>query len=233
MKTNYLIQDYNRWNLPEGAKVRLGKGSITGNIAYSPDGIRLVVPSSIGIWIYNADTLEEVDLITEHKDFDSLTIGFTSSGSMLASKFVFEPLLDFHYGTLQIWDEDTRHSNNISILMEDIGQITSLVFSPDGRTLATGSINGKVCLWDVKTRELGNTFTENTETVSSLVFSPDGRTLASGSNKGTVRLWNVDTGEPIATLTEQMWGLAFNPDGSTLAASLGRPFLEHPNVESI
>ena len=35
------------WNLPEGAKMRLGKGEISGNIAYSPDGTRLAVASTI------------------------------------------------------------------------------------------------------------------------------------------------------------------------------------------
>ena len=44
-------QDYTQWSLPEGAKARLGKGWVSG-IAYSPDGTRLAVASSIGIWLY-------------------------------------------------------------------------------------------------------------------------------------------------------------------------------------
>lgn len=243
MKTNHSTQDYTRWHLPEGSKARLGKGSITGNIAYSPDGTRLVVPSSIGIWIYDAHTLEEVGLITEHKmvgasvlvgwephgmittteykSFDSSAIGFTLSGSLLASGF--GPTWDdFHFGKLQIWDEDTRHSKDIWVSREDIGAITSLVFSPDGDTLAAGSTNGKINLWDVQTGELGNTLTEHTGIVSSLVFSPDGHTLAAGNKDGTVLLWNVGTAELLTTLTEQMWGLVFHPDSSLLAASLGQ-----------
>ena len=51
-------QDYTQWGLPEGAKTRLGKGHITGNIAYSPDGTRLAMASSIGIWIYDTHTGE-------------------------------------------------------------------------------------------------------------------------------------------------------------------------------
>ena len=57
-------QDYTQLSLPEGAKARLGKGWISGNIAYSPDGTRLAVASSIGIWIYDAQTGEELDLLT-------------------------------------------------------------------------------------------------------------------------------------------------------------------------
>ena len=232
MKTSPYTENYTQWSLPEGAKARLGKGSITGNIAYSPDGTRLVVPSSIGIWIYDAYTLEEVELIAEHKGFDCAAIGFTLSGSMLTSKFV-TSLHDFYYGKLQIWDEDTRHSKDIPISMEDMGRITSLVFSPDGHTLATESTNGQICLWDVHTAELRNTFTEHTETISSLVFSPDGHTLAARNKDGIVQLWNVNTGELLTTFKEQIWGLVFNPDGSALAAGLGELSFEHPDTHSI
>lgn len=56
-------QDYTQWSLPEGAKVRLGKGGIIGDIAYSPDGTRLTAASTIGIWIYDVHTFAEVDLL--------------------------------------------------------------------------------------------------------------------------------------------------------------------------
>ena len=56
---NTFAQDYTRWGLPEGAKARLGKGWLFGNIAYSPDGTRLAVCSSIGIWLYDTTTCIE------------------------------------------------------------------------------------------------------------------------------------------------------------------------------
>ena len=49
--SNIFAQDYTQWHLPEGAKARLGKGSIS-DIQYSPDGTRLAVASSLGIWLY-------------------------------------------------------------------------------------------------------------------------------------------------------------------------------------
>lgn len=58
---NTFAQDYTQWHLPERAKARLGKGTI-GEIAYSPDGTRLAVGGSLGIWIYDAQTGEELDL---------------------------------------------------------------------------------------------------------------------------------------------------------------------------
>ena len=55
-------QDYTQWGLPEGAKARLSKGQITGNIAYSPDGTRLAVASRY--WVY-----QEVALLAHKRTF--------------------------------------------------------------------------------------------------------------------------------------------------------------------
>ncbi|MDE0684047.1 MAG: hypothetical protein OXI63_14105, partial [Candidatus Poribacteria bacterium] len=64
---NTFAQDYITLGLPEGAKARLGKGRIN-EIKYSPNGTRLAVVSIIGIWVYDAQTGEELELITGHTD---------------------------------------------------------------------------------------------------------------------------------------------------------------------
>ena len=58
-------QDSPQLHLPEGAKFRLGKGTIN-DIAYSADSKYLAVASSIGIWIYDAQTGEELNLLKGH-----------------------------------------------------------------------------------------------------------------------------------------------------------------------
>ena len=62
---NTFAQDYTQLGLPEGAKARLGKGTIF-EIVYSPDGTRLAVASSSGIWLYDTTTHQEVVLLTGH-----------------------------------------------------------------------------------------------------------------------------------------------------------------------
>ena len=56
--------DSARWHLPEGASARLSKGKPTG-VQFSPDDTQIAVGSSIGIWIYDAQTYQEIDLLTD------------------------------------------------------------------------------------------------------------------------------------------------------------------------
>ena len=73
---NTFAQDSPQWHLPEGATARLGKGWIR-EIAYSPDGTRLAVAGSIGIWLYDAQTDEALDLLTGHTDLGHQCVVFT------------------------------------------------------------------------------------------------------------------------------------------------------------
>ncbi|WP_327064606.1 nSTAND1 domain-containing NTPase [Kitasatospora sp. NBC_01302] len=97
------------------------------------------------------------------------------------------------------------------------GPVASVAFSPDGNTLATGSRDRTVRLWDVQTRRQLATLTGQSGSVDSVTFSPDGRTLATSSEDGTVRLWDVKTRHLLSTLDDTASPVVFSPDGQTLA----------------
>jgi WD40 repeat protein len=106
------------------------------------------------------------------------------------------------------------------VLSGHTGTVTSVAFSPGGSTLASGSADKTVILWDLVNEKRGATLRGHSGRVSSLAFAPDGKSLATASDDGTVIIWDLATNRVCSTLrghASPFTALAFSPDGMTLA----------------
>ena len=205
---NAFAQNYAYWGLPEGVKARLGKGYV-GDLQFSADGNRLMVENTVGIWVYDAHSGVELDLITGNVS-DSFAL--SPDGSIAAGWGQDDQVILWH----------TSDSENRVFLKGDTSKVDRIAFSPDGQTVAGGTWNDEVLLWNVDTGARKATLLGHTHAINSIAFSPDGRTLASGSWDKTIRLWDVSTSAHQATLTEHTEGVshvAFSPDGETFVSS--------------
>lgn len=100
-------------------------------------------------------------------------------------------------------------------------EVGSVALSADGQTLASGSEDSTINLWDLPTGELKLTLTGHSAGVKSVAISPDGKTLASSSADETIKLWNLPTGELLHTLighSSEIRSVTISPDGQILAS---------------
>ncbi|MFI6901085.1 helix-turn-helix domain-containing protein [Nonomuraea sp. NPDC050394] len=103
------------------------------------------------------------------------------------------------------------------------GPASAVEFSPDGRALAYGTVNGRVTVVDLPGLAVRFTFVAHASAVRALVFSPDGRTLATGAHDGTLSTWNAADGSlggSRATGAGPVLGLVFTRDGRDVRAHL-------------
>ena len=91
--------------------------------------------------------------------------------------------------TIRLWD--ARTGNHIRTLSGHTHWVLSVSFSPDGNTIASGSLDSTLRLWDARTGNYIRTLSGHKDTVYSISFNPDGNTIASGSSDGTVLLWEL------------------------------------------
>lgn len=131
-----------------------------------------------------------------------------------------------------MWDAATARM--IAVLHSPGESVTSVSFSPDGKTLAVGSTTGAY-LYDVATGREVAAFTKGGAIVESAAFAPDGVRLALEEGNGRTYIWNVKTGDEVAVLAGPpgcvqqamtsaelcVGSVAFSPGGTGLAVGYG------------
>ncbi|MCF3574115.1 WD40 repeat domain-containing protein [Planktothrix agardhii 1812] len=154
-------------------------------------------------------------LFSQGKELDALMESLRAK--LLVQRLKAEPSIEL-VGALQQAVSELRERNRLET---HSSLVYSVSFSPDGKTLASGSGDNTIKLWDVTTGKEIHTLQGHSSVVSSVSFSPDGKTLASGSDDNTIKLWDVTTGKEIRTLqghSSSVWSVSFSPDGKTLAS---------------
>ena len=171
-----------KWTLtehPDGAN----------SVVFSPDGVTLASRRYDTLLLWDTVTGEQKTTLTGHTD-RVWSVTFSPDGRTLAS--------GSEDNTVRLWEAETGELKAIFTMAErqegtfglPMARIT-VAISPDGVTLASGSVDGTVQLWDTETGEQKAILTGHTSRCLSVVFSPDGRTLASGSKDGTVLVWKI------------------------------------------
>ncbi|HZJ14611.1 MAG TPA: PQQ-binding-like beta-propeller repeat protein [Chthoniobacteraceae bacterium] len=191
-------------------------------LAFSPDGKMLAAATWQGlVKVIDLTTGKESPAPKPHNDW-VCAVAFSPNGKLLVSaggsEFKPERNKGKTTGQVKLWD---------AIASKELGEITghtnkvfSAIFSPDSKTLATGSADQTVRLWDPTTREQRAVLDGHTDAVWCVAFSPDGKTIASASADRSVKLWDATTNQQSAELRgheDEVRVVAFSPDGKTVA----------------
>jgi WD40 repeat protein len=151
-------------------------------LAYAPDGQLLAVGTGVQhilLWDVRAERLRAI--LRQGADSGVRSLAFSPDGWTLAAAS--------GYG-VKMWDLAT--CTECLEIGGHRGWISSVTYSPDGRTLATGSRDQSTRLWDAATgRELAS-YDWRAGKVYSVAFAADGMTAAAGCENGTVVMWDVD-----------------------------------------
>ncbi len=199
------------WDMTSGKEIRsfIGHAGWIYSIAVSPDGKTAASCDQTGsckIW----DIISGKEIHTMRGVYP---VTFSPNGKLL--------VVTEQNGTIRVWDFETK--KEIKVLSGHTEMVNAIAFSPDGKTLISGSgdLRGKdnsIKLWDIVNGTEIRTLTGHTKRVKSLAFSPDGRNIVSGSEDNTIRLWDIASG---AEIKEFKWNASwinviFSKDGKTI-----------------
>ncbi len=205
--------------------------SFVNSLAFSPDNKTLASGSFDGsMRLWNVSERSNVQPWGNPLSAGGpiLSVAFNPSGTILASAS--------DSGLVMLWDvSDPGNPQTLGTpLSAHTGFVNSVIFSPDGQTLATAGATaggmGSIILWDISNpqapQQLIAPLNHHLTPVRTLAFNPNGQQLASGSEDRSIIMWDITDltnpqplGDPLSTHTNFITSLAYSPDGLTLASA--------------
>ncbi|MYI93226.1 WD40 repeat domain-containing protein [Candidatus Poribacteria bacterium] len=236
--------EYPRWELPDEAKMRLGKGRIN-TIKFSADGNRFAVATSIGVWIYDAQSGSIISMLKGERQ-DILDVAFSKDGNNVLGANTSGQILKWH----------AENGELISTLSNEKAiHLTSAVFDADGsKVYGVGRVRDeKLYVWelndDLNPHVLVPIFTEiklDVEFIGGygkiITISPDGRFLATPRQEDhneyfPIHIFDAHTSkllfERSAQSNEGVNALTFSHDSKTLACASDAIYLWDTDVTEV
>ena len=210
-------------DLESGREVGQLKG-LTGRIdaiAFSPDSKLLAAAgTNRTIIVWQVASRRVLHTLTAHAGTVLVgSVAFSPDGKRLASSGN-ESERDLSHPLIELWD--VASGKSIGLLRGHDAPTGSIIFSPNGRTLAAANALGVITVWNTESAsELYSIQAHNGE-IHSVAFSPDGLRLASAGNDHTVRLWDLATHAQVLTLkghTQPVRSVEFSPEGKRIATA--------------
>jgi WD40 repeat protein len=122
-----------------------------------------------------------------------------------------------------------RQINPLRAILLHEAPVWAVSFTPDGKTILTGSENGTAQLWDAATskqisKQIGDPLTDSNG-VFAVALSPDGKTVLTRGTQNTARLWDAASGKRIwnRQLEGDIRKASFSPDGSQVLIGIAGP----------
>jgi WD40 repeat protein/tRNA A-37 threonylcarbamoyl transferase component Bud32 len=162
------------------------------SIAISSDGQTLATASddrTIKLW--HLPTGKLMGTLPEPSGNVVRSVMFSPDGKTLISGS-FNKIHLWNVENLQAGCQDGQSCSPAKTFSARLGVVNAIAITPDGQTLASGSKDKTIKLWNLKTGQLKETISEVSDEVHSLTFTPDGKTLVSGgSEDGSIEIWRA------------------------------------------